>query len=179
MKNTMTLGVVVVVGICAWIGFAGHKEMRRCGGSLVSRPCTDPKTSHLQDLRHRAVRVLRHAPPELRARIESRWTGSVDELVHLGPAHQRTAAVSTHKTHIRVCLGNDKGAVDRQAAMYVLLHELAHVGCNSTGHTEEFWNVFQHLLRAAEKAGEWQATSHDESSTVCGVPVGPVPFAQK
>jgi hypothetical protein len=37
--------------------------------------------------------------------------------------------------------------------IHVLLHEISHVLCKSTGHTQEFTEIFDELVREAEALG--------------------------
>jgi len=46
-----------------------------------------------------------------------------------------------------------KVLMDLNTMMFVALHELAHVGTKSTGHTEEFWDNFKWLLEEAIQIG--------------------------
>jgi hypothetical protein len=105
----------------------------------------------------------------IRKKISTRWTGRVDELAE----HHNVPAVSSLKESMRVCVA-DRTA-DDNAIMFVMIHEMAHIGCDSTGHTPEFWDVMRHLLHAATKAGVWNPEVHDPSSRVCGTPIGPIP----
>jgi len=41
--------------------------------------------------------------------------------------------------------------VDDNILIFVALHEMAHIGTVSIGHTKEFWNHFAWLLEQAEK----------------------------
>ena len=45
----------------------------------------------------------------------------------------------------------DKKLVDLNTMMFVALHELAHIGTESVGHTKEFWANFKWILKCAVK----------------------------
>lgn len=46
----------------------------------------------------------------------------------------------------------DKKLVDLNTMVFVALHELAHIGTVSVGHTSEFWENFKWILKKAVKA---------------------------
>lgn len=46
----------------------------------------------------------------------------------------------------------DKKLVDLNTMVFVALHELAHIGTVSVGHTPEFWDNFKWVLKQAVKA---------------------------
>lgn len=107
-------------------------------------------------------------------RIKDRWTGDVSE-VERGSAN---IAYSISKSDVRVCVRDSSGALgDKNAAMYVLLHELAHVATNEFGHTETFWKNMRYLLELAEKYGIYTFTDHvKQSTTLCDRPLGESPL---
>jgi len=90
----------------------------------------------------------------------------IHELVDGGNA----PAVTHDKTTIRICL-DDNPSIN--ALMFVVLHELAHVGCHTVGHTDEFWDGFASLLEAARRIGVYNV--HDPMERVCGTEIGPGP----
>lgn len=52
---------------------------------------------------------------------------------------------------VALCVKNNKEIHDINTLMYVLLHELAHVGSKSNGHTREFTKFFKFLVGTAIK----------------------------
>jgi hypothetical protein len=46
--------------------------------------------------------------------------------------------------------GGDESLVDEEIITFVALHEMAHCGTTSVGHTPEFWNHFAWLIKQAE-----------------------------
>ena len=48
---------------------------------------------------------------------------------------------------------NNSDLIDDNTLLFVALHELAHIGTKSIGHTDEFWDNFKWLLVNAKKAG--------------------------
>jgi hypothetical protein len=59
-----------------------------------------------------------------------------------------------NKTRVYLCLKDENNQYyDDNSLMFVLLHEISHVICNSIGHTEEFHKIFGDVLVEAEKVG--------------------------
>ena len=59
-----------------------------------------------------------------------------------------------NKTKVYICLKDSKNNYyEDQMLIYVILHELSHVLCNSVGHTEEFNEIFDDLLEEASNRG--------------------------
>lgn len=59
-----------------------------------------------------------------------------------------------NKRNVYLCLTDEKGEYySMNTLVYVALHEIAHVLCESIGHTEEFDSIFKELLIKAEKMG--------------------------
>jgi hypothetical protein len=88
------------------------------------------------------------------ARVEvlrSSWKGRV---YRLDPNSTKEAAVTLDKTEIRMCLRDKETGRLHTAneAMFVLVHELAHLVTVTVGHTNEFWNNMRWLLKFAESA---------------------------
>lgn len=62
----------------------------------------------------------------------------------------KSYTINKHK--IFLCLKDEKNEYyDDDILIFVLLHECAHVLCNSVGHTDEFNEIFEELLKAAEE----------------------------
>lgn len=59
-----------------------------------------------------------------------------------------------NKEKIFLCLRNENGNYyNKNTLLYPLLHEYAHVYCNSVGHTDEFHEIFQQLIELASSKG--------------------------
>ena len=59
---------------------------------------------------------------------------------------------------------------DVNLLMYVCTHELAHVGCTSTGHNGEFNKTFDFLLNEAEKIGLYKKNDFaNQNIQYCGM----------
>lgn len=170
--NRQTWIALVILALLALSMHGG--ATRRCrDGTVVahSTPCDGSTAERLRRLTAQCHRIIDAIDDDrLRAKIRRRWrSGRVDELEH----HHGIPAVSSLKQHLRVC-ASDPRATDH-AIVFVLIHEMAHIGCDSVGHTPEFWRVMTTLLRAAARGGIWQPSRHDPHARVCGTPVGPVP----
>lgn len=61
--------------------------------------------------------------------------------------------------------------------MYVVIHELAHIGSDSVGHNEEFYTNFIYLLRVAINIGVYQKINYQLYPTnYCGLVINESPF---
>lgn len=103
-------------------------------------------------------RASRRAPGDPRVRnILRRWNGTLAETLD-----DSEVAYCLGKDAISVCLRDEAGALEPEnTAMYVLIHELAHIATDRYGHTPEFWANMQFLLGLAEATGTY--TRHDFS----------------
>ena len=171
MKGQFLRGVVAfIIFVALCIIFTGHnRHLKRCGNVVIrSGSSCDLEAAFLARLREKVKIILDHPSirPGIRRRILSRWDGTVHEL----DDQSNAPAVSTGKREVRLCL---KGSPTEDAALFVILHEMAHIGCISTGHTDEFWDCMRSLLSAARSAGVY--TDHDASSKVFGTAIGNLP----
>ncbi len=176
MKNAAKYLVAGSCLVCAIWSLSKHSKTQQCrtlqGRAIdvsASGTCHDAKARLLYTVSERVHRVTsshRLRNTQCGARIQMHWDGSIHQLVDPG----RAPAVTTGKQHIRVCLDDDPGI---DAVVFVALHELAHIGSGTVGHTAEFWFTFKLLLQIAEREGVY--THHDPTRTVCGEPIGDVP----
>lgn len=59
-----------------------------------------------------------------------------------------------NKRNVYLCLKDENGEYyNEQIMRYIVTHEIAHVLCESVGHTEEFDKIFKELLDKAVKMG--------------------------
>jgi hypothetical protein len=76
-----------------------------------------------------------------------RWAGRLSEV---NTAASLDAAYSINKSEIAICIRDAEGRLqDDETAMFILLHELAHLSIDSYGHTDSFWKSFRLLLKIA------------------------------
>ena len=103
-------------------------------------------------------------------RIIERWNGKLFET-------RQHAAITEDKEKIKVCIRDEKNKLLKtEVARFVIMHELAHVGCNSWGHTDQFWETFKKLLEMANVLG-FMTTAIPTQTTYCGTAVGSDPSA--
>ncbi|ARF09276.1 hypothetical protein Catovirus_2_225 [Catovirus CTV1] len=61
---------------------------------------------------------------------------------------------------------------DLNLMMYVVLHEMAHVGCQSIGHTDEFKMIFAFYTEQAIKIGLYKKIDfHNNNKEYCGMTI--------
>ena len=101
--------------------------------------------------------------------LQSRWSGTLTETWK-----GDEIAYSLNKRNIHICIRSPTGIIeDVETAMYVLLHEAAHVATNTYGHTPEYWTNFRFLLEWAEKLGVYKYRDFTEiQTTYCGHQLG-------
>lgn len=78
-----------------------------------------------------------------------------------------------------VCLRNkDNSFVDRNTMLFVLLHELSHIGAYWTfGHTNDFWKVFRFVLEEAIEAKIYKYTDYRKHPVqYCGMNIKSTPL---
>ncbi len=156
------------------------RDMVSINGVLVkNRPGKEAVAALLQTLRERlhafVAAAARTVPQDPRIqRIQARWSGDLAELSDGGSS----LAYSLNKDSIYVCIRAPDGSLpDPNAAMFVLLHELAHVACVSYGHTREFWDTMKYLLELAHALGFYEYVDHGATpTTLCGHVLGPSPL---
>lgn len=152
---------------------AGHnRHLKRCartGVYIRAESSCDREAAFLERVARKVQTILNHPSlrERIRARILSRWDGTIHEL----DDQSRAPAVSTGKRDIRLCL---KGDPSENAALFVIIHEMAHIACHSNGHTEEFWKIMREILEVARRIGVY--TTHDDKARVCGKEIGPEPL---
>lgn len=164
------LGALIVCSIVFLIWHNSHvKTCTRDGLSVHVRKKTSCDQTMLFSLSKKAQRIIQHSSirdTPMGARIHRLWDGVVHELED----QDKAPAVSTMKQTIRLCLKNQPS---EDACMFVVIHEMAHIGCATKGHTKEFWSCMKRLLHVAKLIGVYKTTSPEER--VCGRPIGPEP----
>jgi len=78
-----------------------------------------------------------------------------------------------------VCLRNKDGSfVDINTLMFVILHEISHIGAYWTfGHTSDFWTVFAFVLQDAIEAGVYTYVDYTKSPVdYCGLKIQSTPY---
>lgn len=89
-----------------------------------------------------------------------------------GKIEKGMTAYSVNKQNIVFCLWDREQPskkIDENLVFYVNLHELAHMGCTSVGHTVEWKNLFDKFIELAVKDGIYREIDFDSSMNYCGV----------
>ena len=170
----------VILALSVAYVLAQPRTMVREDGRLVKNsPGRAEVAAFLARLEDRVRAFLRDAPPDEDRikRIKERWTGSLAEIDPDAEA-QGSLAYSLDKGTIHLCVRAPDGSLaDENTAMFVLIHELAHVASHSWQHTPEFWANMKYLLQLADSLGHYTYTHHgQETVTLCGRVLGPSPL---
>ena len=65
-----------------------------------------------------------------------------------------------------------KKLVDLNTMMFVVLHEIAHIGTKSIGHTPEFWDNFKWILKEAVNTGIYTSQDFNNKPVeYCGIQI--------
>ena len=80
-----------------------------------------------------------------------KWKGQVQRMDY---TKTNDAAITLDKTNIYMCLRDkDTGELHSDdSAMFVLIHEIAHMSTTEIGHTTDFWENMKYLLVMASEA---------------------------
>lgn len=131
---------------------------------------------YLEDMRSKVQLLLQQGlrdnpdDPVLNS-IKERWNGDLSEV----ESGSKNIAYSVSKSDVRVCVRDPGGNFgDPNAAMYVLIHELAHVATEEYGHTDTFWKNMRYLLELSERYGIYTHARH--AGGLCGRPLGESPL---
>jgi hypothetical protein len=83
--------------------------------------------------------------------FSQRWKGLVQRV---DTRSTKDAAITIDKTDIYICLRDKENGLlhDIDTAMFVLIHEIAHMSTKNIGHTEAFWSNMRVLLLLASEA---------------------------
>jgi predicted metal-dependent hydrolase len=102
-----------------------------------------------------------------------------EAIVENDPTSKNTSYSINKGEKIVLCLRSKDGQnriVKRNVIMFVALHEMAHIMTLSVGHTKEFWDNFEFLLREASKIGIYEEIDFNSSPhTYCGVRITDTP----
>lgn len=90
------------------------------------------------------------------------------------------AAYTRNKSVVRLCVPESLEERDVQTALFVALHELAHVANFSWGHDDAFWETFRDLLTLAVRSGIYKKRSYaDDPARYCGHDIMSQPLDRK
>ena len=109
-----------------------------------------------------------------------------DNIVEILPTSQYTAYSENKGEKLAFCVNkNNKQEengelIDINTLTFVALHELAHIGTKSVGHTAEFWDNFKFLLIQAEKIKIYKPVDYSKNSKMyCGMEINDNPYFNK
>jgi hypothetical protein len=79
-------------------------------------------------------------------------------------------------TEIRICIRDNNKFEDINTAMFVILHELAHIMSVSVGHTQEFYQHFYYITHLASYLNLYVPENFmDSPKTYCGTTIKTTP----
>ncbi|CAK0773842.1 WLM domain-containing protein [Gammaproteobacteria bacterium] len=83
---------------------------------------------------------------------------------------------------IHFCLttrDDESNIYDNNIMLFVAIHELAHIGCHSVGHTPEFNKFFQYILSHAVELGIYKYQNYyKKNEEYCGININSTPLVQ-
>lgn len=160
-----------------WYVFRGRLAQEHIDGVVYRvHPAHDQKRAArmLHRLAQRLQRLIDEGldiyPDDSRLNhLRTRWSGTLSEV-----RHGSEIAYSLNKRNIHICIRSADGRIESEkVAVYVLLHEAAHVATKSYGHTPQFWKNFQFLLELAEKINVYTFDDFtSKKTTYCGHKLG-------
>lgn len=170
---------VAIVAIALLLFFWPRPMVSKDGFSVRNDPGQAEVAELLFKLQRRLHAFLEAAPqgdPRIQ-RIKASWAGTIAEI-DKESEERGSLAYSLNKDTIHICLRAPDGSLaDENSAMFVLLHELAHVASVSLHHTPEFWENMRYLLELAESLGFYRYVDHGEGvASLCGHILGPNPL---
>lgn len=181
MSRAVAIPCLVILIIAQWWYASDMAYVRTLSGTYVfvqAGPKQHEHAEFLNQLRRKIVffitEALKLRPDDPRLlQIKNRWSGDISEV----DKFSKNIAYSIAKSDIRLCIRHPSAQTlaDENDAMYVLLHELAHVATEEIGHTKTFWKNMKFLLEMAERTGVYTYDNNSDSS-VCGKPLGSSPM---
>ncbi len=134
----------------------------------------------LSELRESCTKLVNYMyenslPDEFTAnRLYNSWS-----MCHLREtsSFDKSIAVTIDKgSEIRICIRDNDKFEDINTAMFVLLHELAHIMSVSVGHTPEFYEHFSYITHFASYLNLYKPENFiDSPKTYCGMTIKSTP----
>ncbi len=103
---------------------------------------------------------VKHGEKPFVKQLVQNFDGNSDQFSESTPEAVHTS-YTVDKQKVFMCLrqrNQQEELVDENVITFVALHEMAHVGTASVGHTPDFWNNFAWLLQQAESLGVYEYT---------------------
>ena len=113
---------------------------------------------------------------ERSTRLRNRWNKV--RIRETDPSESTIAYIVNKDQELRVCVTDkaNKNAEQLNTAMFVVIHELAHMASVSFGHNKEFWDNFKILLGEAIKVGIYEYQDYSQNSEkYCGTKIYSTP----
>lgn len=96
------------------------------------------------------------------------------------PTSEHTAYSENKGEKIAFCLNTRKKGnklIDENTLMFVALHELAHVGTSSIGHTPDYWRNFKWILEKAVEINIYKPVDYRKKPMgYCGMTISDNPY---
>lgn len=96
------------------------------------------------------------------------------------PTSSYTAYSENKGEKLAFCLNTTKTGnklIDINTLTFVALHELAHIGTESIGHTKEYWQNFKYILTQAVEIGIYKPVDYKKNpQTYCSMTISDNPY---
>ena len=106
-----------------------------------------------------------------------------DNIVETEPGSKYTSYSINKGEKMVLCLRSRDGQqrlVKENVIMFVALHEMAHIMTLSVGHTKEFWDNFEFILKEATAMGLYQHIDfNSDNYDYCGIKITDTPLKKK
>jgi len=106
-----------------------------------------------------------------------------DNIVETEPGSKYTSYSINKGEKMVLCLRSRDGQqrlVKENVIMFVALHEMAHIMTLSVGHTKEFWDNFEFILKEATALGLYQHINfNSDNYDYCGIKITDTPLKKK
>ena len=104
-----------------------------------------------------------------------------EKIMETLPTSEYTAYSENKGEKLAFCLDTKKGSqgklIDLNTLTYVAIHELAHIGTKSIGHTPEFWKNFKFLLNVAKDINVYEPIDYKNNpQQYCGMTISDNPY---
>jgi len=106
-----------------------------------------------------------------------------NNIVETEPGSKFTSYSINKGEKMVLCLRSRDGQdriVKENIIMFVALHELAHIMTLSVGHTKEFWDNFEFLLKEATEMGVYEHIDfNNDNHDYCGIKITDSPLKRR
>jgi len=187
--------LVVILGCCIYIYFkTGDFELKCIVSGVDGNKYCVRERNRLQDAadllasvtekcKELVIYVAKNHPDDERAQLLKKKFNP-KKIVEILPTSSYTAYSENKGEKVAFCLNVTKGGkenlIDEHTLMFVAIHELSHISCNSIGHTTEFWDNFKFLLENAKAAGLHDPVDYSKKPTkYCSMKITDNPYFEK